>query len=61
MSEDFRLSLPKSEIERQSTIFEVIKSEKDYVEDVRCLTWLLSIVKQFLILHFHQLELVDLV
>ncbi|KAF9507500.1 hypothetical protein BS47DRAFT_1366615 [Hydnum rufescens UP504] len=34
VSEEFRLSLSKSEIERQSTIFELIKSEKDYVEDV---------------------------
>ena len=34
VTEDFRNSLPKTEITRQSVIFEVIKSEKIYVGDV---------------------------
>lgn len=35
VSVEFRESLPKNEIQRQSTIFEVMKSERDYVNDVR--------------------------
>ncbi|KAF8339639.1 uncharacterized protein EI90DRAFT_3117436 [Cantharellus anzutake] len=35
VSVEFRDTLPKNEVQRQSVIFEVIKSEKDYVRDVR--------------------------
>ncbi len=34
VSTEFRDTLPKNEVQRQSIIFEVIKSEKDYVNDV---------------------------
>ncbi|KAG8890813.1 hypothetical protein FRB98_004858 [Tulasnella sp. 332] len=34
-SPELRNSLPKSEVQRQSTIFEVIKSERDYVLDLQ--------------------------
>jgi alkylated DNA nucleotide flippase Atl1 len=34
VSTEARESLPKQEVQRQSVLFEVIKSEKEYVSDI---------------------------